>query len=150
VLPWTAQRPRTLARDLPTHSFDAGALVVRPGQRLGNLVVYLLEPESDDGLARWEFFDAQHFLVEPLNGHRTRNPGDDNTGVSTERILNEIGEPLVGCDEHRPPSSGMSQDVLIGMTGEADVADVLRDEARLPEEPGERAGHVFVDEIPRH
>jgi hypothetical protein len=37
--------------------FEAGTLVVPTAQRLGNLLVYLLEPESDDGLARWEFFD---------------------------------------------------------------------------------------------
>lgn len=31
--------------------------VVRLGQPLGTLAVYLLEPESDDGLAHWGFFD---------------------------------------------------------------------------------------------
>jgi hypothetical protein len=46
----------------------AGSLLVPTGQALGNLVVYLLEPESDDGLARWEFFDdvilvGEHYPV---------------------------------------------------------------------------------------
>jgi hypothetical protein len=45
--------------------FEAGTPVVRTAQRLGNLVVYLLEPESDDGLARWEFFDP-HIKVAGL------------------------------------------------------------------------------------
>lgn len=32
--------------------------VVRMSQPLGTLAAYLLEPESDDGLAHWGFFDA--------------------------------------------------------------------------------------------
>ncbi len=54
--------------------FDAGTLVVRTGQRLGNLVVYLLEPESDDGLARWEFFDRDLVLGQPFPAHRVARP----------------------------------------------------------------------------
>ena len=34
-----------------------GSWLVRTGQPLGTLAVYLLEPESDDGLATWNFFD---------------------------------------------------------------------------------------------
>ena len=37
----------------------AGSYVVRPAQRRGLLSVYLLEPESDDGLVDWNFFDAE-------------------------------------------------------------------------------------------
>jgi hypothetical protein len=37
---------------------EAGDVVVRTDQPLGTLAVYLLEPESDDGLARWGFFDS--------------------------------------------------------------------------------------------
>ncbi|HYV96603.1 MAG TPA: M14 family metallopeptidase [Gemmatimonadaceae bacterium] len=36
----------------------AGAYVVRTSQPLGVLAVYLLEPESDDGLSFWHHFDA--------------------------------------------------------------------------------------------
>jgi len=36
----------------------AGSLVVRTNHRLGRLVFYLLEPESDDGLTTWNFLDA--------------------------------------------------------------------------------------------
>ena len=35
----------------------AGSVVVRTNQPLGRLVFYLLEPESDDGLTTWNFFD---------------------------------------------------------------------------------------------
>jgi dipeptidyl aminopeptidase/acylaminoacyl peptidase len=36
----------------------AGSILVRTGQPLGDLIVYLLEPESEDGLTTWNFFDA--------------------------------------------------------------------------------------------
>jgi zinc carboxypeptidase len=35
----------------------AGSLLVPTNQRLGGLVFYLLEPESDDGLTTWNFLD---------------------------------------------------------------------------------------------
>lgn len=38
-------------------AFDAGTLVVRTAQPLGLLAAYLLEPESDDGLVTWNYFD---------------------------------------------------------------------------------------------
>ena len=37
----------------------AGTLMVRTAQPLGTLAVYLLEPRSEDGLATWNFFDAE-------------------------------------------------------------------------------------------
>jgi dipeptidyl aminopeptidase/acylaminoacyl peptidase len=45
--------PRPAARRV-----DAGTMVVRTAQRMGSLACVLLEPESDDGLAAWNFFDA--------------------------------------------------------------------------------------------
>ena len=38
--------------------FPAGTIVVRTAQPLGHLVFYLLEPESEDGLVTWNFFDS--------------------------------------------------------------------------------------------
>jgi hypothetical protein len=37
--------------------FQAGTLVVRMSQPLANLAAYLLEPQSNDGLMTWNFFD---------------------------------------------------------------------------------------------
>ena len=37
---------------------EAGTVLVRTGQPLGTLAAYLLEPQSADGLATWNFFDA--------------------------------------------------------------------------------------------
>jgi hypothetical protein len=54
--------------------FAAGTLVVPTAQRLGNLAIYLLEPESDDGLARWEFFDPDLRVGEPFPVHRLPQP----------------------------------------------------------------------------
>jgi murein tripeptide amidase MpaA len=47
-------RWETVRRALPT-----GILVVPTSQSLGVLAAYLLEPESDDGLVTWNFFDAE-------------------------------------------------------------------------------------------
>lgn len=37
--------------------FKAGTYYVVSGQKLGSLAAYLLEPETDDGLLKWNFFD---------------------------------------------------------------------------------------------
>jgi hypothetical protein len=39
-------------------SLPSGSFIVSTAQPLGPLIVYLLEPESDDGVATWNFFDA--------------------------------------------------------------------------------------------
>ncbi|HVQ39277.1 MAG TPA: M14 family metallopeptidase [Pyrinomonadaceae bacterium] len=39
-------------------TFPSGTVIVRTAQPLGILACYLLEPESDDGLINWNFFDA--------------------------------------------------------------------------------------------
>lgn len=41
-----------------TYAARAGDFHVSLAQPLANLAIYLLEPESDDGLARWNFFDS--------------------------------------------------------------------------------------------
>ncbi|MFZ2052581.1 MAG: M14 family metallopeptidase [Candidatus Aminicenantales bacterium] len=40
-----------------TRAFPAGTIIVPTAQPLGSLAAYLLEPESDDGLLVWNFFD---------------------------------------------------------------------------------------------
>ena len=41
-----------------SRSLPAGSYVVRAGQPRGLAAFYLLEPESEDGLAQWSFFDG--------------------------------------------------------------------------------------------
>ncbi len=55
-------------------SFPAGTLFVPTAQRHGNLIVYLLEPEADDGLARWEFFDRHVAVGSPFPAYRVATP----------------------------------------------------------------------------
>lgn len=43
--------------DAATRTLAAGTYVVRAGQPYGLLAFYLLEPQSEDGLAQWSFFD---------------------------------------------------------------------------------------------
>lgn len=45
-----------------TKQFPAGTYLVDLAQPLANLAFYMLEPESDDGLARWNYFDD--FLLD--------------------------------------------------------------------------------------
>jgi hypothetical protein len=44
----------------------AGDVLVPTDQVQGTLAVYLLEPESDDGLLRWGYFDAEVRVGAPL------------------------------------------------------------------------------------
>lgn len=60
-------------------AFAAGTYVLRAGQPLGILALYLLEPQSDDGLATWNFLDR---WLQPGN----RYP--------VARVLNRITAPL--------------------------------------------------------
>ena len=39
------------------HMFESGDFYVPMNNRLANLIFYLLEPQADDGLAYWNFFD---------------------------------------------------------------------------------------------
>jgi dipeptidyl-peptidase-4 len=43
--------------DAAVHSLPAGTYIVRAGQPYGLLAFYLLEPQSEDGLAQWSFFN---------------------------------------------------------------------------------------------
>lgn len=51
-------------------TLEKGTLLVPTAQRAGTLAVYLLEPHSDDGFARWEYLDAQTKTGELHPVHR--------------------------------------------------------------------------------
>jgi dipeptidyl aminopeptidase/acylaminoacyl peptidase/murein tripeptide amidase MpaA len=95
----------------------AGTVLVRTAQPLGSLAAYLLEPQSADGLAAWNFFDAvlkkgkdvpvlrlpaaaaiTTGPVRPLPEDRVRNkPITVEALFASRRPLNFNGSPL------RPP-----------------------------------------------
>jgi hypothetical protein len=56
---YQGHRMNTVTGEYKTESreFGAGTLVVRTAQPLASLASYLLEPESDDGLLVWNYFD---------------------------------------------------------------------------------------------
>jgi hypothetical protein len=67
----------TVRAERRTVSVPAGTLMIPTAQRAGVLAMYLLEPHSDDGLARWQFLDSMievgqlypvHRLVEAPRG----------------------------------------------------------------------------------
>jgi hypothetical protein len=49
-------------------SFPPGSYVIRTGQQLRWLIAYLLEPQSDDGLLFWNFFD-RHLVPQWGGGY---------------------------------------------------------------------------------
>jgi hypothetical protein len=59
-----AETPRDLKtitgtwQDAKSVRLPAGSYVVRAGQPYGLLALYLLEPQSEDGLAEWSFYDG--------------------------------------------------------------------------------------------
>jgi dipeptidyl-peptidase 4 len=57
--PFQGHALRTVAADVEPQTVDlpAGTYIIRTQQPLGALAAYLLEPSSDDGLAKWNFFD---------------------------------------------------------------------------------------------
>ena len=82
----------TVRKERRTIRFDAGTLVVPTGQRLGNLVVYLLEPESDDGLARWEFLDPYVRINDPFPVYRVPSRESRVPGLRPTRTTrNSVG-----------------------------------------------------------
>jgi hypothetical protein len=66
-----------------TETLPAGTFIVRPSQRRGLLAVYLLEPESEDGLTDWNYLDSElvkngafpirRILTPPPSGTPTSN-----------------------------------------------------------------------------
>ena len=57
------QKHRINRIEVSTHSgsekIPAGSIIVPTAQPLGNFIVYLLEPQSEDGLAAWNLLDEQ-------------------------------------------------------------------------------------------
>ncbi|HXG11042.1 MAG TPA: DPP IV N-terminal domain-containing protein [Gemmataceae bacterium] len=86
---------------------EAGTILVRTAQPLGSLATYLLEPQSADGLATWNFFDevlqeGQDFPVlrlpaaVPLTAGRVRPLAEDrvmNKPITFETVY-AAGRPL--------------------------------------------------------
>ncbi|QRK12011.1 hypothetical protein JQX13_19375 [Archangium violaceum] len=60
----------TVAPERSTREFPAGTLYVPTAQRTGTLIVYLLEPHSDDGFCRWQFLDGLITVGELYPVHR--------------------------------------------------------------------------------
>lgn len=62
-------------------AFPAGTIIVRTAQPLGRLVFYLLEPESEDGLTTWNFFDSSLETGKMHPVHKLMQVGKISTRV---------------------------------------------------------------------
>jgi dipeptidyl aminopeptidase/acylaminoacyl peptidase len=92
-----------------TRRVPAGTILVKTGQALGSLAAYLLEPQADDGLCTWNFFDdslkeGQDYPVlrlpvpVPITSGRVRP-------LAEERTLNKpiTFEAVYGVDRDPTP-----------------------------------------------
>ncbi|MEM7782038.1 MAG: DPP IV N-terminal domain-containing protein [Planctomycetota bacterium] len=77
---------------------EAGSYVIHTSQPLGRLIAYLLESESDDGFAFWNFFDADLEVGKIYPVFRIENP--------IELETTEIGQVT--------PSQKISLDLIDG------------------------------------
>jgi dipeptidyl-peptidase-4 len=73
---------------IDTVDFPAGTIMVRTAQPLANLAAYLLEPQSNDGMLVWNYFDR--YIVpqwgmgyNPYPVYKIMN----NTGIKTNPVL---------------------------------------------------------------
>jgi dipeptidyl-peptidase 4 len=57
-----------------THRAKPGTMIVRTGQKLGTLGAYMLEPQAEDGLVAWNFFDEFLDSSEPFPVIRIPEP----------------------------------------------------------------------------
>jgi dipeptidyl aminopeptidase/acylaminoacyl peptidase len=101
------QKHRSTSLETAAHSINrrisAGAFLVRTEQPLGDLIVYLLEPGSEDGLVTWNFFDnglaeGQDFPVMRLT-HPTPVTSGPIRALPEDRTLNK---PVVYDPEGGP------------------------------------------------
>lgn len=72
-------------RAVDTKTITAGTYVVRTAQPLGRWISYMLESESDDGFAFWNFFDGSIEVGSPFPVWRLANPTELAT-VPTDQI----------------------------------------------------------------
>jgi hypothetical protein len=59
-----------------TRLFPPGSTLLRTGQPLGTLAVYLLEPQSEDGLSAWGFLDDRLEVGSRYPIHRVRSAAE--------------------------------------------------------------------------
>src|SRR5262249_61287011 len=93
--------PHSVKRLIP-----AGTYLVRTAQPLGDLIVYLLEPQSEDGLTTWNFFDDG--LAEGKDFPVLRLPHSVPITVCKVRPLPEdrtFNKPIAFDPEGHPPIS---------------------------------------------
>ena len=71
--------------------------MIRTAQPLGNLLIYLVEPESDDGLVTWNFFDDQFQRGELYPIMRLPNATDLETEPANlaARRLRDYGQSAI-------------------------------------------------------
>jgi dipeptidyl-peptidase 4 len=88
----------TVEANVGERELPAGTYLIESSQPLGTLAAYLLEPESDDGLATWNFFDP--YVRE-------------NESFPTLRVLEPFAEGQLEMVTVVPPGEQLSLDSLM-------------------------------------
>ena len=91
-----------------TRRVPAGTVLVRTGQKLGTLAALMLEPQCEDGLTTWNFFDAglaagKDFPVLRLPAEAPLNAGAVRP-LAEERTLNKPFTPDLLLGKATPPN----------------------------------------------
>ena len=94
---WSVWTPKSHKE---SRQVKAGTIVVRTHQKLGTLAAFLLEPESEDGLITWNYFDT--VLKERQDFPVLRLP------VKTPMVLEKV-KPLA---EDRGPKKQLTPEML--------------------------------------
>ena len=118
-------------RSVEARNIAAGSYVVRTAQPLGRWISYMLEAESDDGFAFWNFFDDSLEVGKPYPVVRVANPVEIKTQPVTEvkrvgRItLDMIDGPnsLFANVEKKPKWFGTTNWLTTGIYNDAVLID---------------------------
>jgi hypothetical protein len=94
--------------------FAGGSIFVTTAQPLGNLAAYLLEPESDDGLIAWNFFDKD--LASGGFGGPPPGAGPGPGGAAAMGGQRGGGVPPAGA-QGAPPATGAAGTPPAGQRG---------------------------------
>jgi dipeptidyl aminopeptidase/acylaminoacyl peptidase len=111
----------------------AGTAVVRTAQRLGALAVYLLEPQSEDGLCTWNFFDDSLSAGGEFAVWRLPRPAPLLTAARTARHrLPPVPRPITFEEVHGANRLDIQGTAISGLTWLDDGEHFLhRREGRL-------------------
>ncbi len=96
---------------LEERSFSAGTYYIRTAQPLANVAAYLLEPQSDDGLVYWNYFDrylASQWAPQPQE-YPVYKLYDSVQLVTTSTMGSDLGNSMINNNTARWGRTSVTQ-----------------------------------------